>query len=109
MLDARGNGVPLDLRPGEQAAGLRVPAWLAALPEKPGPVVADKAYDPNAVLECVAAPQAEPVIPPKSNRLVPREYDENLSDARHKIEPCFGRFRQARAFAPRFAKTACSF
>ena len=82
---------------------------LAALPEKPGKVVADKAYATNAVLEAIVAHQAEQVIPPKSNRLVQRDYDENLYDDRNKIERCFGRFKQSRAFATRYDKTALSF
>ena len=45
MIDALGNGVHLDLPPGQQADCLRVPDWLAALPEKPAQVVADKADD----------------------------------------------------------------
>ena len=61
------------------------------------------------MLAAIAAHQAQQVIPPKSNRLVQREYDENLYDDRHKIERCFGRFKQSRAFATRYDKTACSF
>lgn len=88
-----------------------MPDLLAALPEKPGHVVAvaDKAYDTNAVLDSIAHHQAEPVIPPKSTRKVPRGYDENLYDDRNKIERCFGRFKQSRAFATRYDKTALSF
>jgi transposase len=109
VIDALGNGVHFDLTPGEQADCLLVPDLLAALPEKPGKVGADKAYDTNAVLASVAAHQAEAVVPPKSNRLVQREYDENLYDDRNKIERCFGRLKQARAFATRYDKTALSF
>ncbi len=109
VVDALGNCVHLDLTPGEQADCLLVPDLLAALPEKPGNVVADKAYDTNAVLHSIAAHQAEAVIPPKSNRKVPREYDENLYQDRNKIERCFGRFKQSRAFATRYDKTALSF
>ena len=109
MIDALGNGVPFDLTPGEAADCLLVPDLLAALPEKPGHVVADKAYDTNAVLASVAALQAEAVVPPKSNRLVQRAYDENLYRDRNKIERCFGRLKQSRAFATRYDKTALSY
>ena len=104
-----GNCVHLDLTPGQQADCLLVPDLLAALPQQPGKVVADKAYDTNAVLENIDLHHAEPVIPPKSNRKTPRPYDENLYDDRNKIERCFGRFKQARAFATRYDKTALSF
>ena len=109
VIDALGNCVHLDLTPGEQADCLLVPDLLAALPEKPGKVVADKAYDTNAVLAAITAHQAEAVIPPKSTRLVQRDCDENLYKDRNKIERCFGRFKQSRAFATRYDKTACSF
>jgi transposase len=109
VVDALGNGVHLDLTPGQQADCLLVPDLLAALPQEPGKVVADKAYDTNAVLQSIAAHQAEQVIPPKSNRKVPRDYDENLSDDRNKMERFFGRLKQSRAFATRYDKTALSF
>jgi len=101
--------VHLDLPPGEQADCLLVPDLLAALPEKPGKVVADKAYDTNAMLGAIAAHQAQQVIPPKSSRRIQRDYDENLYQDRNKIERCFGRFKQSRAFATRYDKTALSF
>jgi transposase len=71
--------------------------------------VVEHAYDTKAVLACIAAHLTEKVISPKSNRLVQREYDENLNDDCNEIERCFGRFKQSRAFAARYAKTALSF
>ena len=71
--------------------------------------MADKAYDTNNVLRDVAAHAAEPVIPAKKNRKIPREYDQNLYADRNKIERCFNRLKQARAFATRYEKTALSF
>lgn len=93
VIDALGNCVHLDLTPGEPADYLLVPDLLAALPEKPGKVLSDKAYGPNAVQAAIAAHQAQPVIPPKSNRLVQRDHNENLYEDRNKIERCFGRFK----------------
>ena len=107
VIDALGNGVQFDLTPGKAADCLLVSDLLAALTEKP--VVADKAYDTNDVLASAAAHQAEAVVPPKKNRLVQREYDENLYEDRNKIERCFGRLKQSRAFATRYDKTALSF
>lgn len=49
------------------------------------------------------------MIPPKKDRLVPRPHDKNLCADRNKIECCFGRFKQCRAFATRYDKTADSF
>lgn len=49
------------------------------------------------------------MIPPKKDRLVPRPHDKKLCTDRNKIECCFGRFKQYRAFATRYDKTADSF
>ncbi len=109
VVDALGNCLHPVLTPGQQADSPQLPALLRALPEKPGAVVADKAYDTNQVLETVAHYGAEPVIPPKANRLDQRPYDENLYADRNKVERFFGRLKEARGFATRYEKTATSF
>ena len=50
-----------------------------------------------------------PSSPPQSTRKNQRDYDENLYQDRNKIERCFGCFKQPRAFATRYDKTALSF
>lgn len=109
MVDALGNCLHLALTPGEAADSPQLPTLLAALPEQPGAVVADKAYDTNRVLETIAEHGAEPVIPPKANRVEQRPYDENLYADRNKVERLFGRLKEARGFATRYEKTATSF
>lgn len=49
------------------------------------------------------------VIPPKSNRTTPREYDKDLYRARHLIENFFARLKQFRAIATRYDKRAANF
>lgn len=109
MVDALGNCLYLTLTPGQQADSPQLSSLLDALPEPPGAVVADKAYDTNLVLEAIAQRAAEPVIPPKANRVKPRAYDENLYADRNKVERFFGRLKEARGFATRYEKTASSF
>ena len=109
MVDALGNCLHLLLTPGQQADSPQLPDLLEALPETPGAVVADKAYDTNNVLETIAKHHAEPVIPPKKNRLDQRPYDENLYADRNKVDRFFGRLKEARGFATRYEKTATSF
>ena len=94
---------------GQQADCYQLPALLAALTTKPGAVVADKAYDTDAVLAAVAACGAAPVIPSKSTRKHPRSHDRNLYAERNKAERFFGRLKEARGFATRYEKTATSF
>ena len=109
MLDALGNCLHLVLTPGHWADCTQLPALLAALRHAPGAVVADKAYDTNAVLAAIADCHAEPVIPPKTSRTAPRVYDQNLYADRNKAERFFGRLKEARGFATRYDKTAVSF
>jgi transposase len=109
VVDALGNCLRLGLTAGERADSAQLPTLLAALSEPPGAVVADKAYDTNQVLQTIAEYGAEPVIPPKANRLEQRPYDKNLYADRNKVERFFGRLQEARGFATRYEKTASSF
>lgn len=109
MLDALGNCLRLLLTPGHWADCTRLPALVAGLRHAPGAVVADKAYDTNAVLAAIAGRHAEPVIPPKTSRNERRAYDQNLYADRNKAERFFGRLKEARGFATRYDKTAVSF
>ena len=43
-----------------------------------GAVIADKAFDSDALVRAVERRGAEAVIPPKKNRKSPREYDRHL-------------------------------
>ena len=109
MVDALGNCLQLVLTPGHGADGTQLPALLSTLRQPPGAVVADKAYDTNAVLQAMEACKAEPVIPSKTSRSERRAYDQNLYADRHKAERFFGRLKEARGFATRYEKTATSF
>ena len=45
---------------------------------RPGSLSADKAYDSDAIIDHLNAEGIEAVIPPRSNRLVQRPFDEHL-------------------------------
>lgn len=109
VVDAPGNAVRLVLTVGQRADCPQLPALLDGLTKAPGKVVADKAYDTDKVLESTTLHEAEPVIPPKANRLDQRSYDENLYADRNKVERFFGRLKEARGLATRYEKTATSF
>lgn len=73
-------------------------------------LLADKAYDAGErVIEKLQTKGKEVVIPPKSNRKKPREYDKELYKARHLIENFFAKLKQYRAIATRYDKLANSF
>jgi len=72
-------------------------------------LMADKAYDTNALLEWCADNQTTPVIPPKANRKDQRDYDKHLYKLRHLVENAFLKLKQWRSIATRYAKTTASF
>ena len=49
------------------------------------------------------------VIPPKSNRIVQREYDKHIYKTRHLVENAFLALKGWRGVATRYAKKASSF
>lgn len=108
MVDALGNPLRVVLGPGQQADCRRAADLLAGA-EGTGNVLADKAYDTDAVVAAVEALGAQVVIPSKKNRLVQRMIDRNLYRDRNKVERFFSRLKQFRRLATRYDKTASSF
>ncbi len=72
-------------------------------------LLADKGYDADYVVEAAKAVGAEAVIPPKRNRKIPREYDEELYKERNHIERLFNKMKHYRRIATRYDKTSISF
>ena len=69
----------------------------------------DQGYDTNAVLAAARERGMEPMIPPKGNRKVAREYDRVLYQARHLVENGFSKLKERRGVATRYAKNAASY
>ena len=67
-------------------------------------VVAEKAFDANSLLEVIAAMKAAAVIPPKANRVKPRDYDKHVYKSRNLVERFFARLKQFRRIATRYDK-----
>ncbi len=72
-------------------------------------VMADKAYDTNALLKYLTDKGMNPVIPPSRRRKTLRAYDRHLYKRRHLIENAFLKLKQWRAVATPYAKTTASF
>ena len=73
-------------------------------------LLADKAYDAaERVIDVLQNAGKKSVIPSKSSRLEPREYDRELYKSRHLIENFFCKLKQFRAIATRYDKTARNF
>ncbi len=72
-------------------------------------VLADRAYDSDAFLLLVAGSGAIPVIPPRVNRKVMREYDQQLYRERHLVECFINKIKHYRHIFSRFDKLAQRF
>lgn len=75
----------------------------------PDTLIADRAYDTNALLDLIGERKITPVIPPKRSRKVERDYDRDLYQLRHLIENAFLKLKRWRGVATRYAKTTASF
>jgi putative transposase len=74
-----------------------------------GAVIADKAFDSDALVRVVERRGAEAVIPPKRNRVAPRLYDRHLYKERKKVEWFINLLKQYRRVATRYDKKAANF
>ena len=72
-------------------------------------LLADKGYDTDAIVAQAHAQKMNPVIPPKSNRIVQRDYDKHIYQSRHLIGNAFLGLKAWRGVATRYAKKASSF
>ncbi len=80
------------------------------LPETtPDALLADKAYDTDAIRAALKARGIRPVIPPKSNRKAAIRWNKRLYRQRNRIERMFGHLKINRAIATRYDKLAESF
>ena len=107
LTDALGNLIDFRLLPG-QAHDLR---GTAALIEglTCGQLLADRAFDANWLRDGLATAGIAAVIPPKSNRLLPAEFDRDIYKWRHLIENFFQKLKEYRGIAMRYCKTDDSF
>ena len=77
--------------------------------EKIKAVGADRAYDSDAIRQMLKAAGKEAVIPPRSNRVAPPEYDQEKYKERNKAERLFCKLKGYRAVATRYDKLAAMF
>jgi transposase len=102
-----GHPVELTLTPG-QASDIGQATELLA-DHEPDVVIGDKGYDGNAFVEAIEVRGAEAVIPPKKNRLEPREYDRHTYKERNLVERFWSKAKQFRRVATRYDKKAANF
>jgi transposase len=76
---------------------------------RPAKLLGDKGYDSDEIRNDLARRGIKPVIPPRSNRTTPIEYDREAYKRRNLIERCVNRLKQFRRIATRYEKTARAF
>jgi transposase len=69
-------------------------------------VMADTAYDSDALRNAIAAKGAKAVIPNNPSRAKKHPLDAHLHAQRHLVECCFAKLKQFRRVATRHEKTA---
>lgn len=105
--DGLGKPVTILLTPGQDHDVTQGPQLIANSEAKK--VIADKGYDSDAFIKLIQDQEAEPVIPPRSNRTEPRAYDKNEYKNRNVVERFINVIKQCRRVATRYEKTARNF
>jgi transposase len=106
-VDALGNPVKILLTGGQTHDSVVATELLENIEAEH--VIADKAYDVNAILEEIEGRGSIPVIPAKKNRLKQRFYDKHLYKERHLVENFFCKIKECRRVATRYEKLAVTF
>ena len=106
-VDGQGRPLRLVLTPGQRGDVTQAPALLQGL--RPQRVLADKAYDSNALRQLIAEMNAEAVIPcnPTRKRLI--HYDWEAYKLRNLVERCFNKLKHFRRIATRYDRRARNF
>lgn len=72
-------------------------------------LLADRGYDTDEIIEASVNAAMKPVIPPKKNRKIQRDYDKSTYKLRHLVENAFLYLKRWRGIATRYAKRSSSF
>ena len=97
----------LVVTPGQRGDAPQAPALMEGL--RPGHVIADAAYDSDAIRSHVAASGGRACIKPNPTRKRKKRYDRQRYRRRNVIERFFRRIKQCRRVATRYEKKAANF
>ena len=106
-VDGLGQPTKIYLSPGQDHDVTKAPDLIRD--SKAEKVMADKAYDSDALIDQIKAQGATPVIPPRANRIEPRAYDKEEYKKRNVVERFINLLKQCRRVATRYEKTARNF
>jgi transposase len=107
LVDALGNLVRFVLLPGQRHDSVGVAPLLNDLDF--AALLADKAFDTDAIRADLDNRGAAAVIPPKANRVIPIPCDLEMYKWRHLVENFFCNLKDFRRIATRYDKTDESF
>ncbi len=107
VVDALGQALRFTLTPGQRHDITQASSLLKGFEN--AHVIADKGYDSQALIDQLENQNCRPVIPPRSNRKTPREYDKHVYKERHLIECFFNKIKHFRRVFSRFDKRASAY
>ncbi len=108
VVDRNGLPVRLALTPGQDHDNALATDLLANLKPR-SLVLADRAYDADAIRKLVNEQEAFANIPPKRNRKAPICFSPFLYKARNRIERFFNKMKHFRRIATRYDKLAANY
>lgn len=107
LADTLGRPLKFLLAPGQSHDILAAPSLLQGCTAQA--VLADRAYDTNALRGLIAGMGALAVIPSTRSRSAPIPHDRIIYRCRNRIERCFNRLKTFRRFATRYDRRAAHF
>jgi len=107
LVDALGNLARFVLLPGQRHDSLGVGPLITDVDF--GALIADKAFDNNAIRHELNERGALAVIPSTAARRDPIAHDVEMYKWRHLIENCFQKLKEFRRVATRYDKTDTNF
>ena len=100
--DALGNPIRFFVTAGQRSDYIKALELIEGQPMSA--LLADKGYDANYMIDAAKCIKAEAVIPPRSQRKTPRDYDRELYKERNLIERMFNKLKHFRRVATRYDK-----
>ena len=107
LADALGRPLRFILTAGQVDDITQAPALLDG--QNGDAVLADKAYDSNALRAIIADIAATAVIPSTRTRKIIIPHDADAYKQRNRIERCFNKLKHFRRFATRYDRRAANF
>lgn len=100
--DALGNPIRFFVTAGQRSDYIKALDLIEG--QSMSALIADKGYDANYMVEAAKCVEAEAVIPPRSQRKTPRDYDQALYKERNLIERMFNKLKHFRRVSTRYDK-----